>query len=78
MESLLAVTQPQNLNETYLLATQQLKTTGVNVAGLATIFATKLDIPDLMTLKIEKEKLKAEKTKPIPPDSKKGTEPTKA
>jgi hypothetical protein len=38
--------QPATLNEMYLLANQWLKTTGVTQSGLASTFATKLDMPN--------------------------------
>jgi hypothetical protein len=41
-----SVMQPATLNEMYLLANQWLKTTGVTQSGLASTFATKLDMPN--------------------------------
>jgi hypothetical protein len=43
-----SVTLPSTLNEMYLLATQWLKTTGSTQSGLASMFVTKLDMPDVI------------------------------
>jgi hypothetical protein len=42
-----SVTQPATLNEMYLLANQWLKMTGTMQSGLASMFVTKLDMPDI-------------------------------
>jgi hypothetical protein len=41
------VTQPTKLNEMYFLANQLLKTMGPTQSGLASIFVTKPDMPDI-------------------------------
>jgi hypothetical protein len=42
-----SVTQPTTLNKMYLLANQWLKRMGTTQSGLASMFVTKLDVPDI-------------------------------
>jgi hypothetical protein len=71
-----AVTQPETLNEMYLLANQWVKTTGAGQTGLATTFVTKVDMPEKPAggRKGQKKEKEREKNKEMKED-KDGTSP---